>query len=67
MNWIFDGFGWQLWQKEDGTYTILNGEGDEVYTAKTTFEAKKWMKEHKTSEAWDATGKWHWDRIKGED
>lgn len=64
MDWIFSGFGWGLWKTEDGKYVILNGEGDIVHTVASTFEGKKWMKENKTSEAWNAIGNWDWNRIR---
>ena len=54
-------FGYEVWQQGD-KYFILNGEGDTVYTTNSTFNAKKWCKEHKTSNKWRADSKWDWSR-----
>lgn len=60
-DYYWSGFGYSIYQK-DGKYEVVAGEGDVVYTADTTFEAKKWCKEHKTSSKWAADGKWDWTR-----
>lgn len=68
INWtkdakeIFNGFGYQIIEQSPSKYEVLNGEGDVVFTAKTSFEAKKWAKEHKTSNKWNASGKWDWTK-----
>lgn len=54
-------FGYEVWQQGD-KYFVLNGEGDTVYTTNSTFNAKKWCKEHKTSNKWRADSKWDWSR-----
>ena len=79
MKHIWSGFGYELWQDEmlenlgEASYIIVNGEGEQVgprdgeglvYNCSTTFEAKKWMKEHKTSVCWCADGTWDWSREK---
>jgi len=60
-DYYWSGFGYSVYQK-DGKYEVVAGEGDVVYTADTTFDAKKWCKEHKTSSKWAADGKWDWTR-----
>lgn len=54
-------FGYEIWQIGD-KFEVLNGEGDTVYTADNTFDAKKWCKDHKTSTKWKADGKWDKNR-----
>lgn len=60
-DYYWSGFGYSVYQR-DGKYEVVAGEGDVVYTADTTFDAKKWCKEHKTSSKWAADGKWDWTR-----
>ena len=72
LTFIFSGFGYELYKNEElpfGSYVLMNGDGtfvgDEatgLLTFDTTLEAKKWMKDHKTSECWRADGKWDWSR-----
>lgn len=65
MRHIWSGFGYELWQDSKGKYVLIEGDGYPVPDAPefdTTFEAKKWMKEHKTSQCWRADGKWDWTR-----
>lgn len=54
-------FGYEIW-KIGNKFEVLNGEGDTVYTADSTFDAKKWCKDHKTSTKWGADSKWDWNR-----
>ena len=78
MKHIWSGFGYELWQDEmlekngDDSYVVLEGDGEQVGPVdgegivsnfNNTFEAKKWMKEHKTSICWRADGKWDWTRL----
>lgn len=62
---IFSGFGYGLWYDDTLAlpYIVLDGEGTIVENFRTSFEAKKWMKENKTSDCWRADGKWDWNRI----
>ena len=50
-------FGYTIY-KEGSKFLVTDGEGDTVYTAKSSLEAKKWAKDHKTSTKWKADGKW---------
>lgn len=68
LEFIFSGFGYELWQDKDlpfGGFLILQGDGELAVEAgfNNTFEAKKWMKDHKTSVCWRADGKWNWNRL----
>ena len=54
-------FGYEI-HESNGTFNVLNGEGDIVQTANSSFEAKKWCKSNKTSDKWRADGKWDWNR-----
>lgn len=66
MTFLFSGFGYELWKDEEvpfGAFLVLDAEGDCMVNLDSSFEAKKWMKEHKTSECWRADGKWDWSRI----
>lgn len=68
MQWIFSGFGYDIYKDEDVPwlqYIVVDGEGEFMASFNNTFEAKKWMKEHKGSECWRADGKWDWSRIQG--
>lgn len=55
-------FGYEIYPQENGEYHVLNGEGDTVYVASSTMDAKKWCKSHKTSNKWNAMSKWDWTR-----
>jgi hypothetical protein len=58
------GFGYELW-KDDALaipWVVLNGEGEIIANFNNTFEAKKWMKEHRTSNHWMADGTWDWSK-----
>lgn len=66
MRHIWSGFGYELWfdnTEPIAQYKVLEGDGSIVAQFETTFEAKKWMKEHKTSVCWCADGTWDWSRL----
>lgn len=66
MKHIWNGFGYEIWfdnTEEFAQYKVLQGDGTVVAQFETTFEAKKWMKEHKTSQCWKADGTWDWTRL----
>ena len=65
MKHLWSGFGYELWTDESLAipYVILDGEGTVIANFNTTFEAKKWMKDNKTSVCWKADGTWDWTRL----
>ena len=72
LTFIWSGFGYELYKDEEvpfGSYLLLHGDGTPVcddmeglLTFDNTLQAKKWMKENKTSNCWRADGKWDWSR-----
>lgn len=66
MTFLFSGFGYDLWKDEEVSseaFLVMDAEGDTAITFNSSLEAKKWMKDHKTSECWRADGKWDWSRV----
>lgn len=66
MTFVFSGFGYELYRDEElpfEQFVVMDAEGDIGLGFNTSFEAKKWMKEHKTSEGYRADGKWDWSRL----
>ena len=65
MTFLFSGFGYELYKDEElpfEPFVVMDAEQEIGLSFATSFEAKKWMKEHKTSQHWRADGTWDWTR-----
>lgn len=65
MTFLFSGFGYELYKDETlpfEPFIVMDAEQEIGITFPTSLAAKKWMKEHKTSQHWRADGTWDWTR-----